>query len=111
MQAPNITRAHSAFSLVCRVVVDIEAPAERIWRLLTTANDVARWNSTVTSIEGDIVEGERIRLKVPGTDRVFTPRISGVVPCEKMTWTGGFAPMFKGVRTFELTPGDGGSTR
>ena len=27
-----------------------------------------------------------------------------VVPNERMTWTGGFAPMFKGVRTFELMP-------
>jgi hypothetical protein len=28
-----------------------------------------------------------------------------------MTWTGGFAPMFQGVRTFELKPGVGGSTK
>jgi hypothetical protein len=28
----------------------------------------------------------------------------------RMTWTGGFAPLFKGVRTFELTPQPGGST-
>ena len=27
-----------------------------------------------------------------------------------MTWTGGFAPMFKGVRTFELKPRGDGST-
>jgi hypothetical protein len=27
-----------------------------------------------------------------------------------MTWTGGFAPIFKGVRTFVLTPRNGGST-
>ncbi|HEV7366235.1 MAG TPA: hypothetical protein VGN76_10355 [Gemmatimonadales bacterium] len=29
-----------------------------------------------------------------------TPTVSGVVPNERMTWTGGFAPVFKGVRTF-----------
>jgi hypothetical protein len=33
-----------------------------------------------------------------------------VVPGERMTWTGGFSPMFKGVRTFELRPCDDGST-
>ena len=27
-----------------------------------------------------------------------------------MTWTGGFAPLFKGVRTFVLTPQTGGAT-
>jgi hypothetical protein len=111
MNDPKVTQARRPFTLVCRVDVDIQAPAERIWQLLTTAKDIARWNSTVSSIEGEIGEGERIRLKVPGTDRVFTPTISGIVRCEKMTWTGGFAPMFKGVRTFELTSGHGGFTR
>jgi hypothetical protein len=28
-----------------------------------------------------------------------------------MTWTGGFSPVFKGVRTFELRPRDDGSTQ
>ena len=46
----------------------------------------------------------------PGTDRVFTPKVSGVVPSERMTWTGGFAPIFKGVRTFVLRPRNDGST-
>jgi hypothetical protein len=27
-----------------------------------------------------------------------------------MTWTGGFAPVFKGVRTFRLQPGENSST-
>ena len=51
-----------------------------------------------------------VRVHVPGTDRVFTPRVSGVVPDERMTWTGGFSPMFKGVRTFELRPRSDGAT-
>jgi hypothetical protein len=37
-------------------------------------------------------------------------RVSGVVPNERMTWIGGFAPLFKGVRTFELKPRNDGST-
>jgi len=110
MQAPAITKTRHAFSMTCGVEVNIRARAERIWRLLTDAQDFPRWNSTVTSIEGQIREGERLRLRVPGTDRTFTPRISGVVPRERMIWTGGFAPVFKGVRTFELKPRDDGST-
>jgi hypothetical protein len=61
-----------------------------------------RWNSTVTSVQGQIREGERLRLCVPGTERTFTPKVSGVLTNERMIWTGGFAPLFKGVRTFEL---------
>jgi hypothetical protein len=107
---PKITQARGAFSLKCGVEVNIQASAERIWSLLTDAKDFPRWNSTVASIEGQIREGEQLRLRVPGTDRTFTPKVSDVVRCERMTWTGGFAPMFKGVRTFELRPGNDGST-
>jgi hypothetical protein len=88
--------------MVCEVEVNVLANAEIIWGLLTDAEGFPRWNSTVTGLEGQIREGERLRLRAPGTDRVFTPEVSGVVPKERMTWTGGFAPIFKGVRTFVL---------
>jgi hypothetical protein len=110
MGDPKISQTHNAFSMSCRVEVNIRATAENIWSLLTDAKSFPRWNSTVSSIEGHIGEGERLRLHVPGTDRTFTPTISGVVPNERMTWTGGFAPVFKGVRTFELKPRNDGST-
>ena len=98
------------FSMTCGVELNIKANAERIWNLLTDAKGFPRWNSTVTGIEGQIREGGQFRLHVPGTDRTFTPTVSGVVPCERMTWTGGFALLFKGVRTFELRPRQDGST-
>jgi len=110
VEEPRITQTHAVFSMTCGVEVNIRARAASIWRLLTDAKDFPRWNSTVTSIEGQIREGGQLRLRVPGTDRTFTPKVSAVVPAERMTWTGGFAPVFKGVRTFELKPRDDGST-
>ena len=110
MKTPGITQSRGLFSMTCRVALDIHAPAARIWNLLTDAKDFPRWNSTVAGVEGEIREGQRLRLHVPGTDRTFTPRVSGVVPDQRMTWTGGFLPVFKGVRTFELRPCDDGST-
>jgi hypothetical protein len=110
MNEPRVTQTHSAFAMACGVEVTIKASAQSIWSLLTDAEGFSRWNSTVTGIEGHIREGERIRLRTPGTSRTFTPRVSAVVPNERMTWTGGFAPMFQGVRTFELRPGNDGST-
>jgi hypothetical protein len=107
---PKVTQTHHTFSMVCGVEVNVLAYPEIIWRLLTDAEGFPRWNSTVSGVEGQIREGERLRLHVPGTDRVFTPKVSGVVPNERMTWTGGFAPIFKGVRTFVLTPRNDGST-
>ena len=105
-----VTQTHHAFSMVCGVEVNVRAYPEILWRLLTDAEGFPRWNSTVSGVEGQIREGERLRLHVPGTDRVFTPKVSAVVPNERMTWTGGFAPIFKGVRTFVLTPRSDGST-
>ncbi len=110
MKIPIITNTNSAFSLTCGVEVNISATPDRLWTLLTDARDFPRWNSTVSSIDGQIREGARLRLRVPGTDRTFNPRVSGVVACQRMIWTGGFAPMFKGVRTFELRPQKDGST-
>jgi hypothetical protein len=110
MNEPKVTGTLGTFAMVCGVEVNIRASARDIWSLLTDAKGFPRWNSTVTSIEGQISEGERLRVSVPGTARTFTPKVSGVEPNERMTWTGGFAPMFKGVRTFELKPRNDGST-
>jgi len=104
------TQTRRAFSITCRVEVNIRARASAVWRVLTDANGYPRWNSTVSALEGQIREGQRLRLRVPGTDRTFTPVVSGIVPNERMIWTGGFAPLFKGVRTFVLKPGPPEST-
>ena len=110
MNEPKVTQTRGVFSMVCGVDVNIRARAEAIWAILTDAKAFPDWNSTVTSVEGQIREGETLRLRVPGTDRTFTPTVSGVVPCERMTWTGGLSPVFKGVRTFQLRPRNDGST-
>ena len=110
VNGPRVAQARRTFSLMCRVEVSIQSSPGRIWRLLTNAEGYPRWNSTVTGIDGEIRDGQRIRIHVPGTGRTFTPLISNVVPDAHMTWTGGFAPLFKGVRTFELTPQSDGST-
>jgi hypothetical protein len=109
MMDPRVTQSHGSFSTACGVEVNIRARPDGIWRLLTDAKGFPRWNSTVSGIEGEIREGARLRLHVPGTDRTFSPKVSGVVPGERMTWTGGFAPLFKGVRTFALKPRNDGS--
>ena len=110
MSEPNITQKLGLFSLSCRAVVNIQARPDSIWRLLTDAKNFSRWNSTVTSVEGEIRGGEKLRLRVPGTERVFTPTVSGFVPNQRMIWADGFAPIFRGVRRFELTPRGDGST-
>ena len=109
MTETRFRQKHTAFSMTCRVTLSIHADPERVWRLLTDAKDFPRRNSTVTSIEGQIREGERLRLRVPGTDRMFTPKVSDVVPNQHMN-IGGLAPLFRGVRRFGLMRREEGST-
>jgi len=53
----------NTFSMTCRVEAKIHTKAEVIWALLTDAKGFSRWNSTITSIDGIIREGERIRTR------------------------------------------------
>jgi hypothetical protein len=94
MNEPQVTQSHHLFSELRR----------------RGHHPGRRWNSTVTGIDGQIREGARLRVHAPRTDRTFTPTVSGVVAPERMTWTGGLAPIFKGVRTFALAPRSDGST-
>jgi hypothetical protein len=105
------TKTASAFRMDCAIVTTIEASPDRIWALLTDAAGFPRWNTTVTSIEGEIAEGQTLKLKVPtAPERVFKPRVSNVEPGRSMRWRDGFAPMFKGVRTFTLKANADGTT-
>jgi hypothetical protein len=110
MKKIEFVQVKNTFSMTCRVEAKIYTNAETIWALLTDAKAFPRWNSTVTGIDGDIREGERIRIHVPGTDRTFTPRISDVEINKHMTWSNGLAPLFRGSRTFELRQCNNGST-
>jgi len=101
----------SAFRMDCTVRVQIGASADKVWALLTDAGRFPAWNSTVTSIEGQIAEGQRLKIRVPAAPgRVFKPKVSGVKQGEAMVWSDGMAPMFKGIRTFALKPNSDGTT-
>jgi hypothetical protein len=110
MGEAQFTRRKGVFSVTCAVKVRIQASAEIVWSLLTDAQAFPRWNSTVARIEGDIRENGRLRLHVPGTNRTFTPTVSGIVPTRRMIWSDGLAAIFKGVRVFTLEPRNDGAT-
>lgn len=90
----------------------IAADPATIWRILTDAPGYASWDNGVERIEGTIGEGEKIRIHSevqPG--RAFPTTVSDLVADRSMTWSGGMPlGLFKGVRTFRLTP-DGEHTR
>jgi hypothetical protein len=91
----------------------IEADPDTIWSILTDAPHYSEWDSGVVRVEGRIAPGEKIKVvSLANPRRAFPVRVTQFSPGETMEWTGGM-PMglFKGVRTFRLTPQGNGLTR
>jgi hypothetical protein len=104
-------KTNGTFRMECAIRCTIQASAERVWSLLTDPPRFPSWNSTVTRIEGVMALGETLKLEVPSAPgRVFKPKITAFEPAKSMVWSDGMAPMFKGVRTYTLTPRPDGST-
>ena len=105
------TVTKTTFRQECTVSAVIAATPGKIWRLLTDIDDMVRWNSTLTSMEGTAQLGGAVRMRVPeAPDRVFAVLVSKYIPEREMVWTQGNRFMFLGVRTYRLTPGSNGTT-
>ena len=83
----------------------IDAPPSRVWQVLTDGSRYTAWDSGVQRLEGTITGGQKIKVfseVSPG--RAFPVKVD-LQPESKMTWTGGMPlRLFKGVRTFTITP-------
>lgn len=84
----------------------IRASPEKIWTILIDGASWPQWDPSCEKIEGRIAPGEKLKAFTrlsPG--RAFPVKVSEFVPHQKMTWSGGMPfGLFKGVRTFTLTP-------
>lgn len=112
MSEPNgrATKTHSAFRMECAVAVNIKAAPKTIWLLLTNAAAFPHWNSTVTSIEGEIALGNRLVLRTAiAPTRTFKPKVIEFHPEKRMVWAEGVAPMFRGWRCHTLTQRNDGT--
>jgi hypothetical protein len=91
----------------------IAATPDRIWAVLTDGEHYPDWDSGVVRVEGRIAPGETIKVVSsvnPG--RTFPVKVSEFSPAKSMTWSGGMPlGLFKGVRTFTLSPAGNGATR
>jgi hypothetical protein len=87
----------------------IHATPDTIWALLTDAPGYPAWNTTVDKVDGRIAVGEKITLHVKASPRAFPLKVTEMVPGQRMVWSGGMPlGLFKGERTFTLTPKPGG---
>lgn len=81
--------------------------------MLADAPSYPEWDSGVERVEGEIAPGKRIKVYSevnPG--RAFPVTVAELEPGRRMTWRGGMPlGLFRGVRTFTLTPEGEGRTR
>ena len=86
------------FSRETTVSIPIKADSAVIWELLTNAQEYSDWNSTIISLEGDIKEGEKIRLtSTMAPKRVFKLKVKEMIPMKRLVWGDG-----QGKRVYEL---------
>lgn len=107
---PSASRRDATFRLEYSVATPIAAPVERVWGLLTDATRWPSWTATVSQLDGDVAVGRKLAVRVPISERTFTPKVAELDPNRRMVWSDGMAPMFRGVRTYTLAPrADGGT--
>ena len=105
-----------SFSRETSVTINIQADPAIVWKLLTNAADFPRWNSTVTSIEGKIAPGEKIRLKSTlDPKRTFKLKIKEMDAEKRLVWGDGQGNRIyiisgdgKGLTTFTMDEKIGG---
>ena len=103
-------KTRSTFRMRCTVAAEIQAPPDKVWAVLTDVEDMVRWNSTLTSIEGDIEPGGVVKMQVPeAPGRTFKVKVTRFEPNHEMVWRDGNPVMFLGLRTYSLTPEPNGT--
>jgi uncharacterized protein YndB with AHSA1/START domain len=99
------TTVKTTFSRETSVSIEIKADAAIVWALLTKASDYPRWNSTVTSIEGTIALGEKIKLKSTlDAKRTFKLKVKEFEPEKRLVWGDG-----QGNRAYTITKNANGT--
>ena len=90
---------------------NIKAAPSTLWNILTDAKSYPSWDPGVDRIEGVIAQGEQITAYTKlSPNRAFPAKVSEFIPNQRMTWSGGMPlGLFKGVRTFTLSPKEDGS--
>ncbi len=91
----------------------INASPAAIWAVLTDAAGYTAWDSGVERVTGRIAPGEKITVvSKANPGRSFPVKVAEFVPGQRMVWSGGMPlGLFKGVRTYTLTPAGQNATK
>jgi hypothetical protein len=92
---------------IIRTEIEIDAPADTVWRVLTDFASYPAWNSFITSAEGQPAVGEKLRIFVKPAGAIglwFLPKIVVATPNKELRWIGHFLlrVCFNGDHTFQI---------
>jgi len=96
--------------------IEIDAPAEAVWEVLTDLEHYREWNPFITKSAGEVAVGNKLvnRMEPPGGKAMtFKPAVTAVEPAQTFEWLGrlGVPGVFDGRHRFELVGTPSGGTR
>ena len=96
---------------VYKASTTIQAPAEKVWGILTDAAGYPAWDLTMVRIEGKLALGETVKFFTKLSTQAFPVKVTAFEPNRKLVLTGGMPlGLFKSERTHTLTANKDGST-
>jgi hypothetical protein len=89
--------------------IDIDAPAERVWHLLTDFASYPQWNPFIRRISGEPNRGERLEARIEppgGQGMTFKPKVLNAEPNRELRWLGHLLVpgLFDGEHSFTIQP-------
>ena len=71
--------------------IDIDAPPERVWAVLTDFKSFPEWNPFVIEAEGEATAGSRLKVRIEppgGKAMTFRPTVLVAEPNSELRWRG-----------------------
>jgi hypothetical protein len=89
--------------------IEIHAPAERVWAILTDFEHYPEWNPFVRRVEGKARVGSQLEVRMQpegGRAMTFRPKLLRVEPERELRWLGRLfvRGLFDGEHIFRLEP-------
>ena len=95
--------------------IEIDAPTDKVWEVLTDVERYDEWNPFIVSSTGTVAVGERLtnRMQPPGGKAMtFRPTVTAVEEGRVFEWLGRLLlpGIFDGRHRFEMEPLEGNRT-
>jgi len=96
--------------------IEIAAPPDRVWQVITDLESFSSWNPFMTKAMGRVVVGDTLSITIAppgGRSMNFKPKVLEVDPNHRLRWIGRFLVpgLFDGEHLFQVEPLEGGRSR